>query len=442
MSYSELDRRVTAQAAAFARAGLTAGRRLAVSLPNRPEFVVAVLAGLALDATVAPLDPLLTPEETDAILTDLGPTLVVRESGVAPGTRPRVSAIADPACALILYTSGSTGKPKGARLSQRALGLALDSWAGPVLALRPDDVVLGALPLSHSFGLNGALLAPLLTGATIVLVERFTPKAALEAMAAHGVTVFPGVATMFRRLLDHPALGVTDLGRLRLAASGAAPCPWELADEWRRRVGVRIVRGYGMTELFRPISYRAREEDDRADSIGRPVPGVDVLIVAEDGTSLPPGEVGELWIRTPAAMDGYLDAPDETRAVLRDGWFMTGDLATLSGDGFVRIAGRKRERILRGGYSIFPSEVEAALLAHPSVAEAAVLGRPHPELGEEIAAFVVLQPGASADVTTLTAWCRERLAAFKYPREITLLAALPKSATGKVLKSRLGGTSA
>jgi long-chain acyl-CoA synthetase len=141
-------------------------------------------------------------------------------------------------------------------------------------------------------------------------------------------------------------------------------------------------------------------------------------------------------------MDGYLDAPDDTRAVLRDGWFMTGDLATLSEDGFVRIAGRKRERILRGGYSIFPSEVEAALLAHPSVAEAAVLGRAHPELGEEIAAFVVLQPGASADVATLTAWCRERLAAFKYPREITLLATLPKSATGKVLKSRLGGTTA
>ena len=197
-----------------------------------------------------------------------------------------------------------------------------------------------------------------------------------------------------------------------------------------------------MTELFRPISYRAREDDDRADSIGRPVPGVDVLIVADDGSPLPSGDIGELWIRTPAAMDGYLDAPDDTRAVLRDGWFMTGDLATLSEDGFVRIAGRKRERILRGGYSVFPSEVEAALLAHPSVAEAAVLGRAHPELGEEIAAFVVLHPGASADVTALTAWCRDRLAAFKYPREITLLDALPKSATGKVLKSRLGGTTA
>ena len=141
-------------------------------------------------------------------------------------------------------------------------------------------------------------------------------------------------------------------------------------------------------------------------------------------------------------MDGYLDAPDDTRAVLRDGWFLTGDLATISADGFVRIAGRKRERILRGGYSIFPSEVEAALLAHPAVAEAAVLGRTHPELGEEIAAFVVLQAGATADAATLTAWCRERLAAFKYPREITLLPALPKSATGKVLKSRLGGSTA
>jgi long-chain acyl-CoA synthetase len=440
VSYRELTRRVTERAAAFARAGLAPARHLAVSLPNGPDFVVAVLAGLALDATVAPLDPLLTPEETDAILADLGPTLVVRGSGVERGAGRAEVAAPGAACALILYTSGSTGRPKGARLSQRALDLALDSWAGPVLDLRPDDVVLAALPLSHSFGLNGALLAPLLTGATVVLVERFSPEAVLDAMIAYGVTVFPGVATMFRRLLDHPGLRAADLVTLRLAVSGAAPCPWELADEWRRRVGVRIVRGYGMTELFRPISYRAREDDDRPDSIGRPVPGVDVQIVAEDGTSLPPGEIGELWIRTPAAMDGYLDAPHDTRAVLRDGWFLTGDLATVSADGFVRIAGRKRERILRGGYSIFPSEVEAALLAHPAVAEAAVLGRTHPELGEEIAAFVVLQAGATADAATLTAWCRERLASFKYPREITLLPALPKSATGKVLKSRLGGS--
>jgi long-chain acyl-CoA synthetase len=436
--YRELARRVTDQAASFAQAGLTRGRRLAVSLPNSPEFVVAVLAGLALEATVAPLDPLLKAEEAQAILADLSPTLVARSAGteqpLGRGARPP----SEQAGALILYTSGSTGRPKGAQLSPRALALALDSWAGPVLDLRPDDVVLGVLPLSHSYGLNGALLAPLLVGATVVLLERFSPAAVLDAVTTHGVTVFPGVATMFRRLLDHPGLRTADLGGLRLAASGAAPCPWELADEWRRRVGVRIVRGYGMTELFRPISYLAGEDDDRPDSVGRPVPGVEVRIVAEDGTALPPGAVGELWIRTPSAMDGYLDAPDDTRAVLRDGWFLTGDLATVSTDGFVRIAGRKRERILRGGYSIFPSEVEATLLAHPDVAEAAVLGRAHPEFGEEVAAFVVLEPGATADAATLAAWCRERLAAFKYPREITILPALPKSATGKILKSRLG----
>jgi long-chain acyl-CoA synthetase len=219
--------------------------------------------------------------------------------------------------------------------------------------------------------------------------------------------------------------------------SGAAPCPWDLAQEWRARTGVRIVRGYGMTELFRPLSYLAGDPTDYPDCVGRPVPGVDVRVVDDGGAPTPTGEIGELLIRTPAALDGYLGSPDETRAVLRDGWFHTGDLARVTADGYVAIAGRKRERILRGGYSVFPAEVEAVLLAHPAVAEAAVVPVPHPELGEEVAAFVALRPAAVAGPDELIAWCRERLAGFKYPRRITLLPALPRSATGKILKSRL-----
>jgi long-chain acyl-CoA synthetase len=240
---------------------------------------------------------------------------------------------------------------------------------------------------------------------------------------------------MFRRLLDVDGFrgGTT----LRLALSGAAPCPWEVAREWRDRTGIRILRGYGMTELFRPISYLARDREDRADAIGRAVPGVELRIVGESGQPAPPGEVGELLIRSPAAMDGYLDSPAETRAVLVDGWFHTGDLASVTGDGWVRITGRKRERILRGGYSVFPPEVEAVLLLHPDVAEAAVVGVPHPELGEDVAAFVALRSGARTSGDDLIAYCRERLAGFKYPRHVTLLTALPRSATGKILKAEL-----
>jgi long-chain acyl-CoA synthetase len=294
------------------------------------------------------------------------------------------------------------------------------------MGLGSADRVLAALPLAHSFGLNGALLAPLLAGATVVLQERFSPEETLRAIARHRVTVFPGVATMFGRILESPALEDADLSSLRLAVSGAAPCPWALASAWRRRTGVRIVRGYGMTELFRPISYLAADTTDLPDSIGRAVPGVELRVVDD-----------ELWIRTPAAMDGYLRAPEETAAVLADGWFRTGDLATISAEGYVTIVGRKRELILRGGYSVVPGEVEAALLGHPAVAEAAVVGVAHAELGEEVAAFVTLRPGARAEPPELIEFCRERLARYKYPRRITVVDEMPKSATGKILKTRL-----
>jgi long-chain acyl-CoA synthetase len=210
----------------------------------------------------------------------------------------------------------------------------------------------------------------------------------------------------------------------------------------RERIGVRILRGYGMTELFRPISYLAGEPADFSDAIGRPVPGVEVRIVDDDGRPLPPGAAGELLIRTPAALDGYFGAPEETRAVLADGWFRTGDLATVRPDGYVRLEGRKRERILRGGYSVFPQEIEAVLLAHPSVAEAAVVGEPHAELGEEVVAFVALRDGTREQPEALVAFCKQRLAGFKYPRRVTILDRLPRAATGKILKSRLlaGGT--
>jgi long-chain acyl-CoA synthetase len=249
------------------------------------------------------------------------------------------------------------------------------------------------------------------------------------------VTVLPGVATMFHRLLELP--GFAGAPRLRLGVSGAAPCPWDLAQAWRARTGVRIVRGYGSTEMFRPLSYVAADPTDYPDCVGRPVPGVEIRVVDDDDRPLAAGEEGELLIRTPAVMDGYLGSPEDTRAVLADGWFRTGDIARLTADGYVSIVGRKRERIKRGGYSIFPAEVETVLLAHPAVAEAAVIGVPDAALGEEIAAFVVLRAGAAADAEALIAWCRERLAAFKYPRRVTLLDTLPRSATGKVLKARL-----
>jgi long-chain acyl-CoA synthetase len=435
LAWEELERRAGGFARSLGERGVKPGDRIALLIPNRWSFVVALWGGFKVGATVVPLNPLLAPEERSRVLAHLGPKLVVDAVGDEEAGWPGVPVVDSPA--LILYTSGSTGQPKGAVLSHAALAFSSRSWAEPVMALGREDRVLAALPFSHSYGLNGALLAPLWAGACVVLLERFSPEDVLAAIARHRVTVFPGVATMFRRLLDSPALASADLSSLGLALSGAAPCPWELAQEWRARTGVRILRGYGMTELFRPISYLAGDATDVPDSIGRPVPGVEVRAVDEDGRPVPAGEVGELWIKSPAALDGYLDAPEETRAVIDGGWFKTGDLVSIARDGFVRIAGRKRELILRGGYSVFPAEVETALLTHPAVAEAAVIGVAHAELGEDVVAFATLHAGQSARPEQLIAHCKERLAAYKYPRRVVIVDQLPKGPTGKILKSRL-----
>ena len=439
LAWAELDRRAGGFARSLAERGVKAGGRIALFIGNHSTLVVALVGGLKLGATVVPLNPLLASEERSRVLAHLRPALVVEQVGDEEGEWPSAPVIDSPA--LILYTSGSTGQPKGAVLSHAALIFSTRSWAEPVMALHPEDRVLAALPFSHSYGLNGALFAPLWAGATVVLLERFSPEDALAAIARHRVTVFPGVATMFRRLLDSPRRATADLSSLRLALSGAAPCPWELAEEWRTRTNVRILRGYGMTELFRPISYLAGDTADVPDSIGRAVPGVLARAMDEDGRPVAAGEIGELWIKSPAALDGYLDDPEETRAVLdAEGWFKTGDLVRITPDGFVKIAGRKRELILRGGYSVFPAEVEAALLTHPAVAEAAVVGMAHAELGEDVLAFVTLHAGQRATAEELIAHGKERLAAYKYPRRIVVVDQLPKGPTGKILKSRLAAS--
>jgi len=436
LTYGELDRRASGLAGDLVKRGIRSGDKVCILLPNEWSFVVALLGSLKLGATVAPISVLLKDQEQAEILAALKPKEVVREIKTGVGHWDTPTQTESPA--LITYSSGSSGHPKGAVFTHEALSFAERSWAGPVMALTPKDVVLAVLPFPHSFGLHGGLLAPLLVGATVAIVERFSPETVLETIATHRVTVFPGVATMFRRTLSSPAFGDTDLSSLRLAVSGAAPCPWELAEEWRARVGTRILRGYGMTELFRPISHLAEDPTDVPEAIGRPVPGVDVRLVDDDGQPVPGGEIGELLIKSPAAMEEYLNDPKETKVVLHDGWFKTGDLAILLPSGFIQIAGRKEERILRGGYSIFPQEVEAVLLSHPAIAEAGVIGVPNPDLGEEIAAFVTLRSGAMTTLAELDTHCRERLAAFKYPRQITILKSLPKGPTGKIIKSRLG----
>ncbi len=431
VTYGGLQQRAAGFARELAEGNVGPGDRVAMVLPNHWTFVVAMLGIWKLGATAVPLSPLLKAEERKAILADVDPAVVVERVEPREGVWDTATEAGAPAH--FGYSSGSTGRPKGAVFSHSALTFANRSWAD-MMAVTSADVVLSVLPLPHSFGLNGSLLAPLIRGAQVVLPGGFVPDQVLAAMEERRVTLFLGVATMFRRLLSAPEFAGADLSSLRLSVSGAAPCPWDLALEWRRRTGHRILRGYGMTELFRPISYLASEAEDRPECIGRAVPGVDLRVGADEGIGSGEGDVGELWIRTPAALQGYWNDP---APVLEDGWFRTGDLARVSADGFVEITGRLRERILRGGYSVFPQEVEAVLAEHPEVAEAAVVGVPHPELGEEVAAFVVAKVGTVPETGSLAAYCKERLARFKYPRHIRVVPELPKGPTGKVLKPEL-----
>jgi len=461
LSWAELDQRAAGFAHFLAGQGVGPGDKIATLIANRWTFAVALLGILKLGATAATLHPTLRPEELAEVLADLRPRLLVDDVTADPSTRAPALAggscsefratgvpvglhkgIWNTACltsvpALIVYTSGSTGRPKGSVFSHAAFTFANRAWGGPVMGIKPDDVVLGVLPYAHNYGMNAGLLAPLLFGARVFIVEHFTPEAVLEIIEKHRVTVFPGVATMFRRLLNSPAFASADLSSLRLAVSGAAPCPWELCEEWREKTGTRILRGYGMTEVPRPISYFADDSNDVPDAIGRAIPDAQVQVVDDEGRPLACGEVGELWINCPGATSGYLNALEETRAVLSDGWFKTGDLASISPGGYVQIMGRKRERILRGGYSIFPQEIERVLLSHPAIAEAAVVGVPSPDLNEEVAAFVTLKPGASASPEELLGFCQGHLAHFKFPRYVIFLEELPKGATGKVVKAEL-----
>ena len=429
LTWSELDRLASGLARDLSTQGVRAGDRVAIVLPNRPEFVIAFLAVLKLGATPAPLNPLVKSEELAGYTEDLKPRVVIDRVEAEPGRWDTVSYASAPG--LILYTSGSTGRPKGAVFSHSALTFANRSWGEPVMRLTPEDTVLAALPLAHSLGLKANLLAPLLFGSVVALVERFSAEAVFDAIRNHRVSVFPGVSTVFRRLLNSPAFSQADFSSLRLAVSGAAPCPWELASEWREKTGTRILRGYGMTEVPRPISYDADDPTDIPDAVGKAVPGVEIRTAGKEG------EGSELLIKSPATMEGYLGDPEETRMVLQDGWLKTGDLVTVSPEGYVRIVGRKRERILRGGYSIFPQEVEAVLLSHPAVAEAAVVGIPNPDLGEEVAAFVALKPMARITQEELLEHCKGRLARYKYPRRVQILKELPKGPTGKIVKSEL-----
>jgi long-chain acyl-CoA synthetase len=344
---------------------------------------------------------------------------------------------ADGDTAVILYTSGTTGRPKGAELTHSNLIRNADLTVRTLLTLTSEDVVFGGLPLFHTFGQTCALNTTVMAGATIALLPRFSAQGALEIIDAQRVTVFAGVPTMYSALLGVPDHRGYDTSSLRVCISGGAALPVEVLHRFEDEFGCIILEGYGLSETSPVAAFNHPDRVRKPGSIGTAVEGVELRVVGLDGEDVPQGEVGEIAVRGHNIMKGYWKRPDATAEAIRDGWFLTGDMGRVDADGCYSIVDRKKDLIIRGGYNVYPREVEEVLYEHPAVAEAAVVGAPHAELGEEVVAVVALSAPGAATAEELREFVKSQVAAYKYPREVRIVEALPKGPTGKILKRDL-----
>ncbi len=335
---------------------------------------------------------------------------------------------------MILYTSGTTGQPKGAELTHFNLSTNVEVLCTDLMELTPDDVIFGGLPLFHSFGQTCTLNAAITSGATLSLLPRFDPTQALQLLAGHRATVFAGVPTMYGALLAHPDRRSYDVSALRVCVSGGSAMPVEVLRGFEEAFGCKVLEGYGLSETSPVASFNHPDRDRKPGSIGTPIRGVQMRVVDDQGRDVPQGEVGEIVIRGDNIMKGYWQRPQETAAAIPDGWFRSGDMGRIDEDGYFAIVDRKKDLIIRGGYNVYPREVEEVLYEHPAVAEAAVIGVADAQLGEEVAAAVALKPGATVDPDELRDHVKSLVAAYKYPRKVWIVDELPKGPTGKILK--------
>ena len=478
-TYRELDDLSGRAAAGLREAGLSPGQVVALQLPNIPQFLIAYFGALKAGLVVLPLNPLLMAPELEYHLTDSAAALLIGfeglhaeaakacemtglplylvSAGAAPGsalpegTRPVTELISSAALdepggdvearspddtAVLVYTSGTTGKPKGAELTHFQLYMNC-TVAGGLFGAKSDDTVLAVLPFFHVFGLSSVINVFVRYGGCLSILPRFSAAAVLDAIEADRCTVIGGVPTMLHALAQQD-IGGRDLSALRVAVSGGASLPEDVMRTFEDKYGIEVLEGYGMTETASSCSFN-RPGDRKVLSIGKPLWGVRMRVADSSGQRLPPGRehVGEILIRGHNVMKGYLRRPEATAETLRGGWLHSGDLGYVDEDGFYFIVDRAKDLVIRGGYNVYPREIEEVLYAHPSIREAAVIGKPDERLGEEVVAVVALRDGASASAEDIIAYTRERLAAYKYPREIRFMAELPKGPSGKILKAAL-----
>jgi long-chain acyl-CoA synthetase len=463
LDYATLDLFARMFAGALRDLGVRPGQHVALVLPNVPQFTVAYFGCHYAGNPVVPLNVLLTADElayhrddaeAAAVVTwDLflptvqqaagDRTVIVAKADLADLSAPEgvhnLTAVvstaqpldgphptSDDDTAVILYTSGTTGRPKGAELTHANL-LANAKVPEQLVGLGPETVALVALPLFHAFGMTVMHNAVLAVGGTVVLQPRFSPAGTAGLIDRHGVTFFGGVPTMFVALLHDATAATSDVSTLQWCVSGGAPMPAEVMSAFESRFGVTLLEGYGLSETSPVVSFTVPDRPRTPGSIGYPVPGVEMALAGD----------GEILVRGDNVMKGYWRNPEATAQAVVDGWFHTGDIGAVDEHGAYRIVDRKKDLIIRGGYNVYPREIEEVLHRHPAIAQAAVVGVPDPRYGEEVKAAIVLKPGAAATADEIVAWCRGRLAPYKRPRIVDVVDALPVGATGKVLKSAL-----
>jgi len=468
MTYRALDEASARVAALLHERGLKPGDRVGIMMPNVAEVPVVYYGALRAGGVVVPMNPLLKVREVAYYLGDSGAGLIFAWHAFADQahggadqaeaelivvddtTFPELLAsvepdyevadAADQDTAVILYTSGTTGHPKGAELTHGNLRSNTEVCRDEIVHAGPDDVIFGGLPLFHVFGQTVALNVAVASGACLTLLPRFDAGHALRVIAGHRVTVFEGVPTMYVALLHAPDRADYNTSALRMCISGGAALPVEVLRGFEEAFSVPVLEGYGLSETSPVASFNHLDRERKPGSIGTPIRDVQMRVVDADDHELPQGEVGEIVIRGPNVMKGYWRRPEATAEAMKGGgeagggWFHSGDLARVDEDGYFYIVDRKKDMIIRGGYNVYPREIEEVLYEHPAVAEAAVIGLPHPSLGEEVAAAVALKPGAVITTEELRDYVKGQVAAYKYPRHVWIVDALPKGPTGKIQK--------
>ena len=467
LTYSELDAQVAAAAGALREKGVRPGDRVALLLPNCPQHVVAFFAILRLGAVVVEYNPRYTAHELTPLLAHHGALVAIAWEDIAPTVsaqvettisvslteplplsgapvEPHPATLAD--AALILYTSGTTARPKGVVLTHGNLAancLQLETQA----PLHPgQERFLAALPMFHSYGLTMSVLLAVRCAAEIILLAAPHTDAVTEALATRRPTWMPGVPTIYERAMaatptDAAAAGAasgagvpTDLGGVRYSISGAASLPSRIIEPWEKRTGGMLVEGYGLTETSPVLTINPLDDTRRAGTIGLPLPDTQLRIgdPADLSRTQPNGKAGEILARGPQVFGGYLADAPATTAAFHDGWFRTGDMGVREPDGHIRLVGRIKEIIITGGFNVYPGEVEEALTSHPDIAQAAVVGIPRSDGSEDVAACVVLAPGARLDESALREHCRGLLARYKVPQRFFAMETLAADQLGKL----------